>query len=565
MVSVAAGPVVVVPSRRSRRSSRGSRTRAPPAPARPSSTGTIQRRRALIRLSVGEGAGQENGPLPAYGEHDGNRSDTGNRAGRCDPRSRSARARAERPCARSGVPACAAATTTRLRAADPRPAGDAVGDGRGRDVASFRKKAPAAPPRTEHSVWYSVRAAARSASPSTWRPRVRSTRPIDVYHAVRSELQRVGCAAHRLPRRGVAQLQRLQERAVRDPRGRAAGASQLAGVHARGVPAHARRGAARAPGYPRAAPAVSVDRIQNINAAYSVVLRSGVSYLVNLANETGRSVRERRAVRDPGRARSKKASPRAAPALRRLRPVHSRAQAREACYSHRVDAADILQAGAALPPRRSRPPAPPKRRPGLRSATTAARGAARRQRRPRAAPVSHRRPRAHSNLTLRLRAPSSADFNLQLRNVNGQVIECACGGSGPQTLTKQLRPGRYYAVVSVHDATAGNYTLERAVADDHRRRTSPSGPPRRVPGSQWGWTSRSAPSVSGPVTVDIERFDPVFGWQFYRQETGLAIGRARDAALRPARGRPLARERPLRRHAARRAPAAAGFAYLLVS
>ena len=69
--------------------------------------------------------------------------------------------------------------------------------------------------------------------------------------------------------------------------------------------------------------------------------------------------------------------------------------------------------------------------------------------------------KSHSNLTLKLSAPSSADFNVQLRNINGRVIECACGNSGSQMLQHQLQPGRYYAVVSVHDNSSGNFTLVR--------------------------------------------------------------------------------------------------------
>ena len=68
---------------------------------------------------------------------------------------------------------------------------------------------------------------------------------------------------------------------------------------------------------------------------------------------------------------------------------------------------------------------------------------------------------SHSNLTLRLSAPASAEFNLQLRDQNGGLIACSCSGSGSQKLQQQLRKGHYYAVVSERNHTSGNFTLTR--------------------------------------------------------------------------------------------------------
>ena len=51
------------------------------------------------------------------------------------------------------------------------------------------------------------------------------------------------------------------------------------------------------PRLPSAGANGQVDRIQNSNAAYSIVMHAGVSYLVNLVNETKGGLRERRAVR----------------------------------------------------------------------------------------------------------------------------------------------------------------------------------------------------------------------------------------------------------------------------
>ena len=130
---------------------------------------------------------------------------------------------------------------------------------------------------------------------------------------------------------------------------------------------------------------------------------------------------------------------------------------------------------------------------------------------------------SHSNLTLRLSAPESADFDLQLRDQNGNVIECACGNSGPQTLEHQLEPGHYYAVVKVRDATAGNYTLLRESRTITQTRVS-FGEGHASPGEGVGIDVKVSPAASGPVTVDIERFDPVFGWQFFTQVQAQVSG-----------------------------------------
>ncbi len=170
---------------------------------------------------------------------------------------------------------------------------------------------------------------------------------------------------------------------------------------------------------------------------------------------------------------------------------------------------------------------------------------------------------SHSNLTLKLIAPGSADFNLQLRNQNGNVIECQCGGSGSQTLQHQLVPGRYYAVVSVRDATAGNFTLIR----ESRTITSSSlsfSSSKASPGEGLGINVKVSPDASGPVVVEIERFDPVFGWQFYRQETAfVSEGAVSVPFVPPAVGR--WRAKATYGGSRTSSPSAVGFSYLLVS
>jgi hypothetical protein len=170
---------------------------------------------------------------------------------------------------------------------------------------------------------------------------------------------------------------------------------------------------------------------------------------------------------------------------------------------------------------------------------------------------------SHSNLTLRLTAPDSAEFKLQLRNQSGDVIECDCEGSGSQTLQHQLVPGTYYAVVSVRNGSAGNFTLVR----ESRTITSTSlsfSSTKAAPGEGLGINVKVSPAASGPVVIEIERFDPVFGWQFYRQDQAfVSEGEASVSFVPPAVGG--WRAKATYNGSRTSSPSAVGFSYLLVS
>jgi hypothetical protein len=47
---------------------------------------------------------------------------------------------------------------------------------------------------------------------------------------------------------------------------------------------------------------------------------------------------------------------------------------------------------------------------------------------------------------------------------------------------------------------------------------------KAAPGERLGIEVKVAPAASGSVSVEIERFDPVFGWQFYREVQAFASG-----------------------------------------
>jgi hypothetical protein len=124
--------------------------------------------------------------------------------------------------------------------------------------------------------------------------------------------------------------------------------------------------------------------------------------------------------------------------------------------------------------------------------------------------------RRPSILDLRLRAASSSPFNLQLVGEGGRRIACACGDVGAQQIRLRLKPGRYFTAVRSRGGADGRYVLSRLTRVITRTRVLVDG--ERDADLRPGQTAtigvRVAPDASGPVTVDVERFDPLAGWQF---------------------------------------------------
>ena len=408
------------------------------------------------------------------------------------------------------------------------------------------------------SVWYSIRTPQSQHLGIDFAAGGNLEAVIDVYHAQRSQLQNVAC--ERTDKKGKAGFTfKTSKNGLYYIRVSALPASQLAGFT---LSVFLPTPLVNAPGarLPAGGASGHVDRLQNTNAAYSVVMRSGVSYLINLANTTPHACVSA-GLYPPGTREFEERDP-----IARLR-----------CGGYRLYTPGPGAGGVysiQLTPRTTfsglqrfrldiAPAGPAETAPGIALGN-----------------YGHAHGRldgkgvhvlrlyridihSHSNLTLRLLAPATAEFNLQLRNVNGNVIECQCGGSGPQTLTHQLKPGRYYAVVSESNASVGSYTLIR----QSRTITSTSvgfGTSRSKGGESVGIHVKVSPAVSGPATVDIERFDPVFGWQFYRQENAfVSAGSAAIPFTPPAVGRWRVNARYGGSRTA--SPSAVGFSYLLVS
>lgn len=411
---------------------------------------------------------------------------------------------------------------------------------------------------TVSSVWYTLRtpAAERVAIDLAAGGALDGT--IDVYHAVRSQLQSLGC--ERTDAHGKAALSfSASKNGVYEIRVAALPGSQLAPFT---LDVFLPTPAVDPPGQPLGAGGAAghVDRIQNINAAYSVNMRAGVSYLINLANRT------------PGGCVSATLF---APGTRSFEEGSTLAHI--TCGGYRLFTPGAGQGGryvVELTPRLSHT--------GVQRFHLQVAAASGAETAPGLSLANYARVRGHlngggvhvlrlyrlevrthSNLTLKLTAPAAADFNLQLRGQNGHVIECQCGGSGAQMLQHQLRPGRYYAVVSVRGTSAGNFMLTRESRTITT--TSISFSRARVGAGQPLTIAVAITSgLSGPVMVQIERFDPVFGWQFYRQDNAFARGgRAHIAFTPPTVGRWRAKASFGGSRAA--SPSAVGYRYLLVS
>jgi hypothetical protein len=118
-----------------------------------------------------------------------------------------------------------------------------------------------------------------------------------------------------------------------------------------------------------------------------------------------------------------------------------------------------------------------------------------------------------SDVTLTLRGPSSA--RLVLLNENGHRLSSS---DGPGALTASLGHGTYFAVVRAESGAHGRYRLsllERGIttttvlANGSRSATVP-------PGASVAITVAVNFSSAGAVRLEIDRFDPLTGWHFYR-------------------------------------------------
>ncbi|WP_028058769.1 hypothetical protein [Candidatus Solirubrobacter pratensis] len=163
--------------------------------------------------------------------------------------------------------------------------------------------------------------------------------------------------------------------------------------------------------------------------------------------------------------------------------------------------------------------------------------------------------RKRSDLELTLRGHA---FGLQLLSDKGRRL----GAGEDGRLEQRIQPGRYFVAVSAGARDSGRYVLERAARTITH--TSVNMPNRAAPGQSLRVSVKVSPDASGPVQITLQRFDPLAGWQFFRQVEATASGGSAGISFTPpAQGRWRATAAFLGTRAA--APSQAGFAGVLVA
>lgn len=123
-----------------------------------------------------------------------------------------------------------------------------------------------------------------------------------------------------------------------------------------------------------------------------------------------------------------------------------------------------------------------------------------------------------SDVTLTLRGASGAHVTLAVLTDGGRRVACACrkGPNARQRLI--LDAGTYYALVQAHGFRPGRYALSlliRRITTLRLDVASANGTAAR--GSPLAVTATVVPGASGGVVrIQLDRLDPVAGWQFAR-------------------------------------------------
>ena len=135
-------------------------------------------------------------------------------------------------------------------------------------------------------------------------------------------------------------------------------------------------------------------------------------------------------------------------------------------------------------------------------------------------------PRDHQQTTLDFRQKPTTGMDLMLLAENGRHIRCACEAGGRQRLRDVLPAGHYFVVVRSRLRSGGPYSLGVVTRDITTTTLSATGGTTLdlTPGTAVTFTVEVAQAHDGgPLTLEIQRFDPLSGWQFstlYRQRLG---------------------------------------------
>jgi hypothetical protein len=151
-------------------------------------------------------------------------------------------------------------------------------------------------------------------------------------------------------------------------------------------------------------------------------------------------------------------------------------------------------------------------------------------------------PRDHEQTTIDFREKPTTQMDLMLLAEDGGRISCVCQSQGRQRLREILRAGHYFVVIRSRHRSGGPYSLG-VVTRDITSTTLTAGGASTLdltPGATVTFTVHVAQAHDGgPLTLEIQRFDPLARWQFstlYRQQIG-ADGNFTTTWLPPSVGR----------------------------
>ena len=394
---------------------------------------------------------------------------------------------------------------------------------------------------TTASVWYTLRSATAQRVAVNLAASGALEATVDVYHLVRSQLNSVAC--ERTEAKGKTALSfNASKNGVYLIRVAAITGSQLAPFT---LEVFLPTPAIRPPGSPLPSGGVSghVDPIQNVNAAYSLTLRSGVSYLINLANGHGGGCVDGR-LYPPGTRSFEEGSPAV---------LHIN------CRGYRLFTPGPGQGGRysfEVTPRRSRrqtlSPAGRARQhvrdgSGARAGQLRARARTSRRRGVQVLRLYRMDITSHSNLTLRLHAPTSADFNLQLRNLNGQRDRMSRAAAAARRRCSSSS-SRAATTPSSRCTTTARATSRSCASRARSPRTRLSfGAATAHAGQRSAIAVKVSPASLGPGDRRRRALRPGLRLAVRPRVPCRRARRCRDRGVHPAGGRALAREGVLRR------------------
>jgi hypothetical protein len=136
-------------------------------------------------------------------------------------------------------------------------------------------------------------------------------------------------------------------------------------------------------------------------------------------------------------------------------------------------------------------------------------------------------PRDHEQTTIDFREKPTTQMDLMLLAEDGRHISCVCESQGRQRLRQVLPAGHYFVVVRSRHRSGGPYSLGVITRDITTTALTATGGASTLdvtPGATVTFTAHvDQAHDGGPLTVEIQRFDPLAHWQFstlYRQQIG---------------------------------------------